>query len=65
MKIPLGDAIRRWWPNSWLARNVFSRTKGISIDLGDHKVHLSEGHGVNRTDPPQFNKPHRLEPPKF
>ncbi len=50
--IPLGDVIRNWWPNSWLARNIFSRTKGISIG----NIALNEGHGISKPGESKFDK---------
>jgi hypothetical protein len=66
MKFPLGDIIRAIAkPGSWLAR-IFGKTKGISIDLGDHEIKLNEGAGPSRAGESRFDsKPHRPAPPRL
>lgn len=55
MKFPLGDILRAIWPGNWL----FKRTKGISIGVGEHEILLNKDHGVNRSEPAEFNQPHK------
>lgn len=58
MKIRLGDFFRALWPGSW-----FKHTKGISINLGDHEIHLNEGHGISKSGESKFDKmPSRPKP---
>ena len=66
MKIPLGDIVRALAkPGSWLAK-AFGRTKGISIELGDHEIKLNEGarpakRGTSTLD----RNPSRPAPPRL
>jgi len=65
MRLPLGDIIRALAkPGSWLGR-IFSKTKGISIDLGDHEIKLNEGAGPAKPGESRFDStPHRPAPPR-
>lgn len=59
MAFPLGAIIRKWWPTSWLARNIFSRTKGVTIG----NISLDEGHGISKPGESRFDRePHRPGP---
>ena len=65
MKFPLGDVLRSFFaPDSFLGK-ILGALKGTKITTkGGSEILLNEGHGVNRSDPAPFNKPHTLEPPK-
>lgn len=64
MKFPLGDIARAI--GGWFGR-IFKHTKGVSINVGGHEIHLNEGHegaGPSRPGESELDRrPHRPAPP--
>ncbi len=60
MKWPVGDFFRSL--GGWFGK-FFKHTKGISINVGDHEIHLNEGAGPAKPGESKFDrKPHQPGP---
>jgi hypothetical protein len=61
VKIPLGDILRALLPWNWL-----KKTKGISINVGDHEILLNQQDGPAKPGESKFDStPHRPAPPRL